>query len=147
MTLIASLEYGLYQVLYEKYLTLPSGLEHERPPQSSHAPIHRMSFDSTGDASPPTEDAISRDSQPISDATIYPPSFGLHPNLLISPVGILTLIFLWTPLPVLHYVGGAEQFYLPIDRYLVAVISGIALSSVVPIGGSMATPQFSVCTT
>ena len=147
LMLIGSVEFGLYQVLYKKYLTLPSGLEQEEPAQSSYAPIPRTSFDSISDGNPPTDYPASGDSQPISDMTVHPLPFGLHPNLLTSLAGILTLLFLWIPLPVLHYVGGAEPFHWPMDWYVVLVISGIALSGVISIGGSMVILWFSIRTT
>jgi len=147
LTLVASVGYGLYQVLYKKYLTLPQGLEHEEPAQSSYAPIPRTSLDSISDGDPPTDYPASGDSQPISDMTVYPLPFGLHPNLLTSLAGIFTLLFLWIPLPVIHYVGGAEPFHWPTDWYVVLVISGIALSGVISIGGSMVILRFSVRTT
>jgi len=144
LTLVASVGYGLYQVLYKKYLTLPSGSEHEESAQSSYAPIPRTSFDSISDGNPPTDYPASGDSQPISDTTVHPLPFGLHPNLLTSLAGIFTLLFLWVPLPFIYYVGGAEPFHWPTDRHVVLVISGIALSGVISTGGTMVTLWLSV---
>ena len=141
LTLIASVGYGLYQVLYKRYLALPPDPEREEPSQSSYVPIPRASFD---DADPLSEDPTSGDSQPISNTATYPPPFGLYPNLLTSLVGIITLLFLWIPLPVLHYVG-AEPFHWPTSWYVTLVISGIALSGVIFNAGFMVIPWFSVC--
>lgn len=77
----------------------------------------------------------------------FNPPLGLHPKLLTSLAGILALLFLWIPLLVLHYVSGAEPFYWRTDRYVVLVVSGVALPGVVSIGGFMVTPRFSVCAT
>lgn len=136
LTLIASVGYGLYQVLYKRYLALPSDPEREEPPGSSYTPIPTASFDDDGDTDPLNEDVVLEDSQPISDATVYAPPFGLHPNLLTSLVGILTLLFLWIPLPVLHYLG-AEPFHWPANWHVAFVISGIALSGVIFNAGFM----------
>ena len=145
LTLIASVGYGLYQVLYKKYLALPSDPENEEPSQPSYTPIPRTSLDGIIDSDPLTEHLISGDSQSIPDTTVYPPPFGLHPNLLTSLVGVLTLLFLWIPLPILHY-SGAEQFRWPTNWYVTLAISGIALSGVVFNAGLMVTSWFSICT-
>jgi len=139
MTLIASVGYGLYQVLYKIHLTLPSDPEREGLPQ--YTPIPRVSFDGVRDADPLTEDLTSGDLRSIADTIVFPPPFGLHPNLLTSLAGILTLLFLWIPLPVLHYVG-AETFHWPTNWYVALVISGIALSGVVFNAGFMVIPWF-----
>ena len=138
LTLVGSLAYGLYQVLYKRFLVLPSDPECEGPPHSSYAPIPRASFDDVGDADPSDEGLTSGDPQSTSDAIVYPPPFGLHPNLLTSLAGILTFLFLWIPLPVLHYIG-AEPFHWPTDWHTVFAISGIALSGVVYNAGFMVT--------
>jgi len=146
LTLIASVGYGLYQVLYKRYLALPSDPEREGPPQSSYTPIPRTSFDDVRDADLLTEDLISGDLESITDAIVYPPPFGLHSNLLTSSAGILTLLFLWIPLPVLHYTG-AETFRWPTNWYVALVVSGIALSGVAFNAGFMVIPWFFVCPT
>lgn len=136
LTLTASVGYGLYQVLYKRFLALPSDPEREESPRSSYTPIPRTSFDDFGDTDPLNEDLILGDLQPILDSTVYPPPFGLHPNLLTSLAGILTLLFLWIPLPILHYVG-AEPFHWPPNWSVALVISGIALSGVMFNAGFM----------
>ena len=146
LTLIASVGYGLYQVLYKKYIALPPGSELEGSPQSSYAPIPRTSFDGVIEPDPFAEDLTSDGSHLISDTTAYPPPFGLHPNLLTSLVGVLTFLFLWIPLPVLHYVG-AEPFHWPTNWYVALAISGIALSGVVFNAGFMVISWSSLCTT
>ena len=136
LTLVASVGYGLYQVLYKRYLALPPGPELEGPSQSSYAPIPRTSFDGVIDTDPLAEDLIPGDSQLIPDTTVYHPPFGLHPNLLTSLVGVITFLLLWIPLPILHYVG-AEPFRWPTNWYVALAISGIALSGVVFNAGFM----------
>jgi len=146
LTLVASVGYGLYQVLYKKYIALPPGPELEGSPQSTYAPIPRTSFDGVIESDPFAEDLTSGDSQSTSDTIVYPPPFGLHPNLLTSLVGVLTFLLLWVPLPVLHYVG-AEPFHWPTNWYVTLAISGIALSGVVFNAGFMVISRSFVCTT
>ncbi|KAF9787162.1 hypothetical protein BJ322DRAFT_1107239 [Thelephora terrestris] len=135
LTLVGSIGYGLYQVLYKKHIALPSDPGREESSQSSYAPILRASFDDASDLDPPDED-LALDPQSISDTMVFPPPFGLHPNLLTSLVGVLTLLLLWIPLPVLHYMG-AEPFHWPANWHVALVILGIALSGVVYNAGFM----------
>lgn len=146
LTLVASVGYGLYQVLYKKHLALRSDPEREEPLQSSYTPIPTASFYDGGDTDPFDEDLSSGESQSISDPMVYPPPFGLHPNLLTSLAGILTLLFLWIPLPILHY-AGAETFHWPTNWSVVLGISGIALSGVMFNAGFMVIPyrSFVLC--
>lgn len=136
LTLVASVGYGLYQVLYKRYIALPSDPEREEPDRSSYVPIPTASFDDIEDANALSEDVTSGVLIPTIDRIADPPPFGLHPNLLTSLAGILTLLVLWVPLPILHYVG-AEPFHWPTDWYVVLVISGIALSGVIFNAGYM----------
>ena len=143
LTLVASVGYGFYQVLYKRFLALPSDPEREEPPGPSYTPIPRVSFDDVGDADPLDEGPASGDSPLISDTTVYPPPFGLHPNLLTSLAGILTFLFLWIPLPVLHYLG-AEPFHWPTNWSVALVISGIALTGVMFNAGFMVISRLSI---
>lgn len=136
LTLAASVGYGLYQVLYKRYIALSSDPERHEPPQSSYTPIPRGSFDDQDDTDSLDETHALGDSESVFNTSIHPPPFGLHPNLLTSLAGFLTFLFLWIPLPVLHYVG-AESFQWPANWYVVLVISGIALSGVVYNAGFM----------
>ena len=120
MTLVASFGYGLYQVLYKIYAALPSD-----PEVVSEGLYQEISREDSHDLGSTQED------------TVYPPPFGLHPNLLTSLMGFFTFILLWIPIPFLHY-SGAEIFKLPPNFFTALTISGIALSGVVFNAGFMA---------
>lgn len=122
MTFAASLGYAAYQVLYKRNATLPSDPEHEGP-FYNQVSASDDSISVSSDALDP-ERPLS-----ISESTIYPPAFGLHPNLLSSLAGLVTLLVLWIPIPILHYFG-TEKFQLPPDFRTAVAIGGIALSGV-----------------
>ncbi|KIL70856.1 hypothetical protein M378DRAFT_183429 [Amanita muscaria Koide BX008] len=122
LTLFASVGYGLYQVLYKKYAALPSD-----PDLVAEAPYQPISED--GESESLTENRKGSNA-------VYPPPFGLHSNLLISFVGVLTLFILWIFLPVLHHFG-TERFRLPENRTTVFAICGIAVSGIVFNAGLM----------
>ncbi|GJE86146.1 hypothetical protein PsYK624_022260 [Phanerochaete sordida] len=119
LTLVASIIYGIYQVLYKMYAALPTDPENlDSPPMdAAYEPI----FD-------PTDDLAE---SPVTDKPemVYPPPFGLYANALTSAIGVFTLLFLWVPIPILHYYG-LETFRLPTNLQMVLVIAGIALSGV-----------------
>ena len=139
LTLIASLAYSLYQVLYKLYATLP---EEPLPDESPLSPAYerigvgdgeRTSYFDPGSPlrtnrsfppsppvarprviSSPSHASFLRPSESLaktSHAPVYP-TFGLHPNLLTTCIGLYTLVFLWIPIPILHYIG-IETFRLP----------------------------------
>ncbi|KAF8165417.1 hypothetical protein B0H34DRAFT_689118 [Crassisporium funariophilum] len=118
LTLIASFEYGLYQVLYKIYAALPSDPEvaserrYEQIPEEEESNINSQ----TGLTSKIPEDVV------------YPPPFGFHPGLLASMLGFFTLVLLWIPIPILHYTG-IEVFRLPQNGATVLAIIGIAVSA------------------
>jgi len=123
LTLVASFVYGLYQVLYKVYATLPSDLEvtlegfYQEIPEGAPIPDPEYDLGSNQDA-------------------VCPPPFGFHPNLLTSLIGFFTFMLLWIPIPFLHY-SGVEIFRLPPDFFTVLTIAGIALSGVVFNAGFM----------
>ncbi|KII86460.1 hypothetical protein PLICRDRAFT_165023 [Plicaturopsis crispa FD-325 SS-3] len=121
MTLVASVLYALYQVMYKKYAALPS--DPELIAEGLYEPI-------TDD--PETTEADALDLENVS----YPPPFGLHANLLSSAVGLCTLLVLWIPIPILHYTG-IEVFVFPRNLHTVFSIAAIALSGVAFNGGFM----------
>ena len=125
LTLIASFGYGLYQVLYTIYAALPSDLEVAPDPM-----YERIPDDDDEDETPAGATHIE------SAEAVYPPPFGLHPNLLTSSLGFMTLVTLWIPIPFLHW-SGAEVFRVPPNALTVLSIAGIALSSVVYNAGLM----------
>ncbi|KAF8622464.1 hypothetical protein AX15_006985 [Amanita polypyramis BW_CC] len=126
LTLAASVMYGLNQVLYKKYATLPSDSEHK-----SDESYHRIAGDYTERGSygaTLTEHA--------KEDAVYPPPFGLYPNLLTSFVGLLTLITLWIPLLLVHYFE-IEKFRLPEDLRTSISICGIAAGGIIFNSGLM----------
>jgi hypothetical protein len=127
LTLIASLGYALYQVLYKKYAALPSDPELVAEAEYEHLP--------NSDDSPDIQYEAPNVTLDIDDA-VYPPPFGLHPNLLTSAIGLCTLCVLWIFIPVLHHTG-VEPFLLPSSLTITFTIVGIALSGVVFNAGFM----------
>ena len=127
LTLVASFGYGLYQVLYKIYAALPSD------PEVVSEGLYQEISGEDGIRDPDPD----HDLRGIQEDAVYPPPFGLHPNLLTSVMGFFTFILLWIPIPFLHY-SGAEIFRLPPNFFTVLTISGIALGGVVFNAGFMA---------
>lgn len=126
LTLIASVGYAFYQVLYKKYAALPNdpelaAEEYEQLPESD------------GAADPEYDSILS--GLDIEDA-VYPTPFALHPNMLTSIIGICTLCVLWIPIPILHYLG-IETFAFPSNLTTVFAIAGICLGGVIFNAGFM----------
>ncbi|KAF7306909.1 hypothetical protein MIND_00483400 [Mycena indigotica] len=121
LTLVASVGYALYQVLYKKYAALSSDPEvmadraYEHLPTSEDVPVP-VNLD-------PAE-------------AIYPPPFGLHPNLLTSAIGVCTFSVFWIFIPILHYLD-IERFVLPNTFPIIFTIFGISLSGVIFNAGFM----------
>ncbi|PAV21963.1 hypothetical protein PNOK_0192000 [Pyrrhoderma noxium] len=117
LSLIASVGYGLYQVLYNMYAVPPSEREHDT------GDWQRLSISSDGIS-------IDEELQGINsiEDTVYPPPFGLYANALTSGMGIITFMFLWIPLPLLH-MSSIEPFEWPSDMKTLLAIGGIALSA------------------
>jgi len=130
LTLGASVGYGLYQVLYKKYAALPSD-----PELVSEENYHPIRDDYTEISSREASLAES-----VKADIVYPPPFGLHPNLLVSFVGLLTVTILWIPLPLLHY-SGIERFELPGNLMTSVAIAGIAASGIVFNAGFLASAR------
>ncbi|KAF7347850.1 hypothetical protein MVEN_01542600 [Mycena venus] len=129
LTLVASVGYALYQVLYKKYAALPSDPELvAEAAEYEHLP--------TSDLESPDVQYEAPDVSLESDDAVYPPPFGLHPNLLTSAIGLCTMCVLWIFLPVLHHTG-VEPFVLPSNFTITFTIVGIALSGVVFNAGFM----------
>ena len=122
LTLMASVGYGLYQVLYKKYAALPSDPELASEGQYAQIPTH--------DESP-----LEAERSHVSQDAIYPP-FGFHPNMLTSAIGLCTFVVLWIPIPILHYLD-IEPFLLPGNAITYLSIAGIALGGVMFNAGFM----------
>lgn len=120
LTLLASVIYGLYQVLYKKHVALPSDPELV---SDLYDPIPAVEED--------PEEMVA----PSKEAVYQPPS-GLYPNLLTSLIGLLTLLLLWVPIPLLHYFS-VELFSLPTNALTYLTITGIVLSGVLFNAGFM----------
>jgi hypothetical protein len=112
LTLIASVLYGLYQVLYKKYAAF----------SPVTADLYQAIPDEAGNSAPVA-------------AAAYPPPFGLFPNFLTGTVGLYTIIVLGGFVPILHILG-IESFRLP-DLRTAGAIAIIALSGMVFNAGYM----------
>jgi hypothetical protein len=134
LTLVASFGYGLYQVLYKIYAALPTDPEVTSDPL--YSPIAQQGDDASADPDFDAEsDPLAGSSSPEGKA-LYPPPFGLHPNLLTSIIGLITFFVLALFIPVLH-ITGVERFALPGDMKTVLSIAGIALGGMVFNAGFM----------
>ena len=120
LTLIASIIYGLYQVLYKKYAALPS--------DPSEFIYHEVASE---------EPVISPPSETLPNNSIAPLPFGLYANLLTSVMGIITLAIVWIFIPICHYLN-VEPFMLPANLTTCLVIVGIALGGIIFNAGFMA---------
>ncbi|KAI6162168.1 hypothetical protein EDD17DRAFT_593784 [Pisolithus thermaeus] len=125
LTLSASLVYAFYQVVYKKYIALPTDLD--LTSESTNYQGLYSADDADDENQPPTSS---------KDKIVYPPPFGLHPNLVIASMGMCTLLLFWIPIPFLHYYG-LEEFRLPTRVDTLMAIAGIAASAVVFNAGTM----------
>lgn len=130
LTLVASVLYGLYQVLYKKYAALPS--DSELAAESVHYTHIPASVEEVVD-----EETLSPPHLASKEIVNSLP-FGLHPNFLTTSIGLCTLCVLWIPLPILHY-SGVEEFALPSNMVTVAAITGICATGVIFNAGFMVT--------
>lgn len=118
LTLIASFGYGLYQVMYKIYATLPE--------DTSPTSWRRLSISSVPESITSVEDTSLADAE---DEDIQPVSFGLYPNFLTSCMGLVTLVVMWIFIPILHYTD-IERFALPKDLWTSVCIFGIICTGV-----------------
>lgn len=125
LTLLASFGYGLYQVLYKIYATLPSD------PESKQDSLYQ---------SIPEDEELAAEREvsvaAFDDDAVYPPPYGLHANLLTSLMGVITCLVLGIFLPILHNTG-LEIFHWPSNGLIASSIVGIALAGVVFNSGLM----------
>ncbi|KAF8140280.1 hypothetical protein EV363DRAFT_1426700 [Boletus edulis] len=126
LTLVASVLYGLYQVLYKRYIALPTN-----PELTAESGCYRPLPDHTNNTLDDETVAVLR-----ADDIVYPPPFGLHPNLITATIGLCTLLVFWIPIPFLHYYQ-IETFRLPTSGSTLLAIATIATSGVVFNAGLM----------
>ena len=117
LTLIASIGYSAYQVLYKRFVALPSDPDKSisaRPPQSpvSSTWVGHEPLSTDDNASALSSHSSSTHSSSASDGSTLP--LGLYPNLLTSAIGVVTFIALWPILVILHWTG-TEKFPFPAD--------------------------------
>jgi len=131
LALCSSVGFALYQVMYNRYAALPS----ESDPQFyTGGGAYYLPLPGSSDDIPASE--LSEDDDLKIDDLVYPPPFGLHPNLLTSGIGLMTFLALWILLPVLHYTG-YERFQLPGSPTTLLSIFGIAGTGLVFCAGLM----------
>jgi drug/metabolite transporter (DMT)-like permease len=126
LTLIASVIYGLYQVLYKKYATLSAPDGHEDLPQ-----------DALYQAIPPEAgDVEARRISFHNPDAAYPLPFGFFANFLTGAVGLCTLVVLGAFVPILDMLG-IEEFRPVPDLHTAVAIATIGLSGMVFNAGFM----------
>lgn len=128
LTLVASIIYGIYQVLYKIYAALPTDpteFDVVSPVDAAYEPIAREAEEAWDSISPSDKGDM-----------VYPTPFGLYANFLTSSIGVCTFLLLWTPIPILHVLE-LEKFRLPTDITTISVIAAISLSGVVFNAGLM----------
>lgn len=120
LTLVASVLYGLCQVLYKKFVALPSD------PELAAESVH---YSHIPESMVQADDEETRLSPPlsISNEIAHSLPFGLHPNFVTTCMGACTLFVLWIPLPILHYCG-IEEFALPSNIETTISIAGICVT-------------------
>jgi len=130
LTLVASIGYGLYQVLYKRYAALPFdpklvGEDHYTPASQ----IEDTGFEEI-------EDLGLEQDLLIPESVNYSLPFGLYPNLITSAIGFCTCTVFWILLVIVHFTG-VEKFRVPTDLHTVLCIAGIAASGVLFNAGFM----------
>jgi drug/metabolite transporter (DMT)-like permease len=125
LTLIASMTYGLYQVLYKKYAALS--------PDNSSTTTHNGFYQAVADHGDADEAERTYDRQ----STL---PFGLFPNFLTGSVGLATIIVLGIFIPILDLLG-IEEFRAIPDVRTAASIAVIAISGMVFNSGYMVRNQ------
>ncbi|EMD42088.1 hypothetical protein CERSUDRAFT_102465 [Gelatoporia subvermispora B] len=134
LTLVASVVYGLYQVLYKLHIALPSD------PEVQADAAYRCLATSSEAIPDDLEESMGEIAEPDPTASpsdaVYPPPFGLYPNFLTSAIGLCTFLVLWIPIPILHFYD-ITPFYFPTTSQQVFVIAGIALGGAIFNAGFM----------
>ncbi|CDO71601.1 hypothetical protein BN946_scf184911.g71 [Trametes cinnabarina] len=128
LTLMASILYGAYQVLYKIYAALPNDPEAQADALYSPLPLADGLEEEVADALETT--------LLVQDEVVHPLPFGLYPNFLTSAIGICTMLVLWIPVPILHVLS-VEAFGMPRTALTYGVIAGIALTGAIFNAGFM----------
>lgn len=128
LTVVASVGYGFYQVLYKRYAALPSD------PEFASSDAYTRASASGDEFSEDVFEDVLEDQ--IDVDTVYPPPFGLHANFLTAIIGFCTFTLLSVFIPILHY-SGVETFRLPPNSLVVLSIAGIAGTGVIFNAGFM----------
>jgi drug/metabolite transporter (DMT)-like permease len=131
LTLCASVGYGMYQVMYKRRAAISS--DPEFVPGGEYLPLP--------DSANPVASGLSEGCNAELDDLVYPPPFGLHPNLIACGIGLMTFFTLWILLPIVHY-SGYERFRLPDSPSVILSIAGIACTGLVFNSGLLVRQQF-----
>lgn len=107
LALMASIWYGLFQVIYKKVVALPNDPENMHGGGNPRPTFTRLSISSAM-----LESEVIEEHAIPSTFPVLP--FGLHPNFFISIVGLMTAITMPLLFPLLHYLE-IEKFTLPPD--------------------------------
>jgi drug/metabolite transporter (DMT)-like permease len=129
LTLCASVGYGIYQVMYKRYAAISS--DPEFVPGGEYLPLPDSANHATA--------GLSEGCNAELDDLVYPPPFGLHPNLLACGIGLMSLFTLWILLPIVHY-SGYERFRLPDSPSVILSIAGVACTGLVFNSGILVGP-------
>lgn len=124
LALLASIWYGLFQVIYKKTVALSNDPEliDEGPVLSHDSSSTIISENVDGD--------LARE---CSGSTL---PFGLHPNFFVSVVGFMTAILMPCLFPIFHYLD-VEKFALPPNLKTTVCLSSIALMGLIFNSGFM----------
>ncbi|KAI0363898.1 hypothetical protein BV20DRAFT_64932 [Pilatotrama ljubarskyi] len=128
LTLVASMIYAAYQVLYKIYVALPNDPEVQS--DTLYSPLS-LADSSVEDLEDPVEEPLL-----VTEEIIHPLPFGLYPNFWTSAIGLCTLLVLWIPVPLLDAFD-IEPFEMPRTALTYGVIAGIALTGAIFNAGFM----------
>lgn len=127
LTLVASISYALYQVLYKRYAALPNKSEEGNEDNSTT----QFAYESLSEASDSeAASPVSRRRPSLDEDETEKLPFGFYANCLTSCMGISTILSLGIGFPVLHWLS-IERFALPPDGTTFWCIVGIAAAGVV----------------
>ncbi|KAG8997516.1 hypothetical protein FRB90_012494 [Tulasnella sp. 427] len=107
LALASSMCYALYQVLYKRYAVLEPDDDPNRTPSPQTnditGPYQPLLTDEYREVTPPRSPEGEQDEH-IEPHSIKPP-FGFYPNFITTMIGVTTLLVLWIPIPVMHWLG------------------------------------------